>query len=165
MQIGCSVKRIDICIKSNNSGHHFYIFASIDVVACHSRSMSKLSNWRYCERRVLLSWKINHCIILNEVWYEEKPIDPINSISASEPLLWLKFHRLHIFRYKVSFLKIKVYSQQWYDSTFDLAAPHFLTLTQPKPVHWLSPTSAPQNRSPSTSLFLPAQLLVRTFCG
>lgn len=162
MQIDCPVKRIDIHIKSNNRRHNFYIFASTGVTA---DLWAKLSNWRYCERRLLLSWKINHCIILNEVWYEEKSIDPVNSISASGPLVWLKFHRLHIFCHNVSFLKIKVYTQQWYDSTFDLAAPHFLTLTQPKPVHWLSPTSASQNSPPSIFLFLPAQLLVGTFCG
>lgn len=33
---------------------------------------AKLLNWRHCERRLLGSWKINHFIILSDVWDEDR---------------------------------------------------------------------------------------------
>lgn len=180
IQVGCPVKELTSVSNPAADGIICIFLPAPMLYHITADLWVKLLNWTYHKRRLLVSWKINYFIVLNDVWDEgeKKPRDPVNSVSPSEPLVRLKFHRLHIFHCNVSFLKIKVYTQQWYNSTFDLVPPRFLTTPQLKPLtqaywltyytdslHWLNPTSASLNPLPSLSLVLPAQLLARISCG
>lgn len=123
------------------------VFINLPALMYHITAdlWARLLIWRYCEKRLLVSWKINHFIILNGVWDEEKKKKASRFYKLNFTIrAWgmLEVPQAAHILLKCLLPEKKSLQSALVDSAFASAVPNFLTLPQPEPAHRLSPASA-----------------------